>query len=787
MPVDAILGSEYLNSKGTFARQIQKWETRMQLSCPVCPVARILSFAIVASFFYCPYTSAQSGSPWPQFQNNPQHTARTSISGPDWNSDADVKVRWTNTLQQFSTLANPVITKEGWVLAGGVGPNGLGFISALRPENGGEVWSVPISTGSPSSAAVGPDGTIYVCASGTVGMSGSLGALYAFAFDAVFKWRFDIPNGLHRPCNSPIVSRSGVVYVTTPPPLNDQVAALFAVNADGSEKWRYEEWGNGTSMAALSNDESHVYAVFHGRLLAFDSQSGQKLWEQVPPNPFANFILGSFGPTVDVTDRIFLVTFEPNRDCGLYGNSLVAYNKDGTFLWERANISCAGLLRAVGSGPTGKLLVSGFNYLFRVDPQTGNQIGNLVVLASTAATALAIDGQGRTYVGTGSAFNLPGSQDGIVGVDSNQVTWFFPTASGISSPAIGADGTLYFFAGNIVFALGEPASPNAPPIITMIAPTSAVQGQALNVVITGSNFQAGATCSFGADINVNSCAFDSPTQLTANVAIATNAALGLRDVTVSNPDGRQAVLLGSFEATAACQVNSVTIETALSNGVIDAEVSGAGCTYTITIRNLRNYWTNFVITPLGGATVEPVGGHLNHYARFGLLPPSNFLPLPVNKSVSFVLRFSSPKQAVSVFVNPTWDSGRAAAFMNFLQALLDVIPLGNSVTLVIDDHQKIVEAYEHMPHLQGAVQAVFQSPPRFAVGLQEVLAFAGDRTEQEVLVQLLADLSVNIASETLKAWMREYWRIVNSLTTIFGNLRAAFFQYPAGSLLFRAQ
>src|SRR3970282_2005732 len=57
-----------------------------------------------------------------------------------------------------------------------------------------------------------------------------------------------------------------------------------------------------------------------------------------------------------------------------------------------------------------------------------------------------------------------------------------------------------------------------PPALIAVNPTAAVQGQTLTgVQISGSNFQEGATCDFGAGITVNSCTFASAGELTASL------------------------------------------------------------------------------------------------------------------------------------------------------------------------------------------------------------------------------------------------------------------------------
>src|SRR6266436_2018015 len=95
------------------------------------------------------------------------------------------------------------------------------------------------------------------------------------------------------------------------------------------------------------------------------------------------------------------------------------------------------------------------------------------------------------------------------------------------------------------------SGPPPPPAVTSVNPNSGAQGQSLpSVVITGSNFQSGATCNFGAGITVNSCTFNSATQLTASITISSTATLGTRNVTVTNPDNQTGTLTNGFSVTA---------------------------------------------------------------------------------------------------------------------------------------------------------------------------------------------------------------------------------------------
>jgi len=55
---------------------------------------------------------------WPMFQHDAQHTGLTTITGPNWNPDAEIRVKWTRHVE-FSFMVNPVVASDGAVLVGG--------------------------------------------------------------------------------------------------------------------------------------------------------------------------------------------------------------------------------------------------------------------------------------------------------------------------------------------------------------------------------------------------------------------------------------------------------------------------------------------------------------------------------------------------------------------------------------------------------------------------------------------------------------------------------------------
>jgi hypothetical protein len=88
------------------------------------------------------------------------------------------------------------------------------------------------------------------------------------------------------------------------------------------------------------------------------------------------------------------------------------------------------------------------------------------------------------------------------------------------------------------------------PTVTGVSPTGGEQGTTVPVTVSGTNFQSGATLSVGAGVTVSGVTVPSATQLLATLGIAASAAEGLRDVTVTNPGGGSATLVGGFGVTA---------------------------------------------------------------------------------------------------------------------------------------------------------------------------------------------------------------------------------------------
>src|SRR2546425_9272742 len=127
---------------------------------------------------------------------------------------------------------------------------------------------------------------------------------------------------------------------------------------------------------------------------------------------------------------------------------------------------------------------------------------------------------------------------------------FFVFASDLN-PTVFGSGAGFTLIANFADGTSASASASVPlmPTIGSVSPSSGVQGASLTVTVTGANFQAEASAGFGAGITVSSTTVVSSAQLSVALVIGAPAAIGARDVTVSNPDGQTVVLTGGFTVT----------------------------------------------------------------------------------------------------------------------------------------------------------------------------------------------------------------------------------------------
>jgi hypothetical protein len=192
---------------------------------------------------------------------------------------------------------------------------------------------------------------------------------------------------------------------------------------------------------------------------------------------------------------------------------------------------------------------------------TGATLESVVITGTklTGATAVNFSGSGVTASNimvisdTQITAAVTIASDAVAGSRDMTVT----TAAGISSPLTGAFTVL------------------ALPVLNSISPSSGLQGNTISVTITGTNLSGASAVSFiGTGLTVSNITVISDTQITAAVTIASNAATGSRDLTVSTTVGTSSPLTGAFTVLALPVLSSISPSSGLQGNTISVTITG---------------------------------------------------------------------------------------------------------------------------------------------------------------------------------------------------------------------
>lgn len=101
------------------------------------------------------------------------------------------------------------------------------------------------------------------------------------------------------------------------------------------------------------------------------------------------------------------------------------------------------------------------------------------------------------------------------------------------------------------------------PAVDAIAPAFARQGETVAVTITGSDYDDAVSVDFGTDVVVNTLQRVGAGELTVDITVGGSAAVGLREVTVTNGTGRATTVGDLFEI-----LPPLTVDLAIRKGVL---------------------------------------------------------------------------------------------------------------------------------------------------------------------------------------------------------------------------
>ncbi|HEY8516923.1 MAG TPA: PQQ-binding-like beta-propeller repeat protein [Candidatus Binatia bacterium] len=212
-----------------------------------------------------------ANSPWPLFQQNPQHTGHAPFAGPTCGNEI-----WTTKIKG-KILSTPAIGEDGTLFfASAKYP-----ICALNPANGDVYWCQTDNQGKLpdySSPAVGNDGMLYV---GT--RDNDLWAIDippTNASIAPVAWRQKVCTDGDI-TTSPSIGPDGVVYMGSDS-LGGGTIMAMCPGTERRIKWCINPLGGGIKNVspALSPDGSQVYITHGGAFVAsLSTATGVKNWE----------------------------------------------------------------------------------------------------------------------------------------------------------------------------------------------------------------------------------------------------------------------------------------------------------------------------------------------------------------------------------------------------------------------------------------------------------------------------------------------------------------------------
>ncbi|RII26177.1 MAG: hypothetical protein CXR31_10750 [Geobacter sp.] len=353
------------------------------------------------------------------------------------------------------------------------------------------------------------------------------------------------------------------IKASNPTTIPANVIAIFDTASLPSGWTHYTALDNNYLRGYSDNATGGAATHNHGTTVAVTSGASSGTTNA---NPGGSTGVASHTHTIAVASNAFTA----DNNAPPYVNVVFAYNSSGG-----ATTIPIGLIAMFDAAPTG-----GWTVISNAVPYTNNLLVGSTTPGGTGGTATFNHGGSKVFTSGAPSATISNSTTGTAGTASrthtHQVTY---TISSVSSYPLYRD----------VILAKRTVTP--PTLSTPLNPTGGIQGATLNVVITGTNFQGGATASFsGSGITVNSTTFNSSAQLTVNISIDPAATTGAGDVTVTNPDG------GSATSTGAFTVNAAPAPTVTSTSP-NSMTQGAGPT-TVTITG-----TNF----LNGATVAVSG------------------------------------------------------------------------------------------------------------------------------------------------------------------------------------
>ncbi len=339
-------------------------------------------------------------------------------------------------------------------------------------------------TGWASSPVVGADGIVYVGSDDDY--------VYALNSDGTLKWKYQTGGSVN---SSPALGSDGTIYA------GSYDGYVYALYSDGSLKWQYQTGDQvrssplvgGDGIVYVGSDDSHVYALNPDGSLKWKYKTDWVVWSPALGSDSTIYV-GSYDGYVyalnpDGTLKWKYQTGGPvnsspalGSDGTIYVGSddryIYALYLDGSLKWKYQTGSNVNSSPALGSDST-IYVGSDDNHVYALNP--GGSLKWKYQTGSRVYSSPALGADSTIYVGSYDGYVYALNPDGTL-------KWKYQTGNGVgSSPAVGSDGTIYVGSGDgyvYAFAFVEPVNPT----ITSISPDMGGTEGGTSVAINGSDF-----------------------------------------------------------------------------------------------------------------------------------------------------------------------------------------------------------------------------------------------------------------------------------------------------------
>lgn len=187
------------------------------------------------------------------------------------------------------------------------------------------------------------------------------------------KWKFKTEY-LDFGSSSPVIDENGVLYIGA------RDTFLYAINPNGTERWRYDLKGQSSSSPAIAEDGTIYVGCGDYKLYAINSDGTLK-W----CSSFSGAIKSS--PTIGTDGTIYFCSTGPNYN----GGRIVAVNPDGSEKWHSDISDYASSTPALGKEET--IYISCDDcYLYSLNPENGSIIWKYKTEEMLGTPSIAEDG-----------------------------------------------------------------------------------------------------------------------------------------------------------------------------------------------------------------------------------------------------------------------------------------------------------------------------------------------------------------------------------------------------------